>query len=64
MRPRAERPIAWQEPEAGSDMANDQIALICRTFTVDPVSHQFLHKSRLNNTLRRRDRLPLRIVPV
>jgi hypothetical protein len=45
-------------------MANDQIALSCRTFTVDPVSHQFLHKSRLNNTLRRRDSLLLRIVPV
>jgi hypothetical protein len=45
-------------------MANDQIALSCRTFTVDPVSHQFLHKSRLNNTLRRCDSLPLRIVPV
>jgi hypothetical protein len=45
-------------------MANDQIALSCRAFTVDPVSHQLLHNSRLNNTPRRCDRLPLRIVPV
>jgi hypothetical protein len=45
-------------------MANDQMALSCRTSTVDPVSHQFLHMSRLSNTLRRRDSLPLRIVPV
>jgi hypothetical protein len=41
-------------------MAHDQIA----SSTVDPVSHQFLHNGRLNNPLRRCDRLPLRIVPV
>jgi hypothetical protein len=45
-------------------MANDQMALSCRTFTVDPLSHQFPHKSWLNNTLRRCDSLPLRIVAV
>jgi hypothetical protein len=42
-------------------MANDQQVA---SNTVDPVSHQLLHNSRLNNTLSRRDRLPLRIVPV
>jgi hypothetical protein len=45
-------------------MANDQIVLSRRASTVDPVSHGFLHKGRLNNTLRGLETLPLRIVPV
>jgi hypothetical protein len=45
-------------------MASDQIALSRRASTVDPFSDEFRHKSRLNNTLRGLDTLPLRIVPV
>jgi hypothetical protein len=44
-------------------MASDQMAFGLRASTVDPCSHEFLPKSRLNTTLRGLDTVPLRIVP-